>query len=765
MAMQLRYSGEFLSVRGDSWKCDILQESDTAFTTGDLIFPADEPLVIEWDETPVEEPVCGSRATLKIESPGDRTYADLYSVAPGQIKLNIYRNGSLFWSGTLDTEFYEEPYDRGSRYDVTLTFSDFGILDRKPYDLTGEKQIGEIISAALAKSGISYRYLRTCISSEVNGETMSLSSLSVRSGNFYDETDEPMTYREVLEGLLLPLALRVIQKDGTVFIYDINGLHSDSSASRIAWDGTGSVMGTGKVYNNVKVTFSPYAKAELLKGEIEYTDTCDRKWTQWGEDESYEVIYDGGAVPSGMTAPVCYSFFAGYYNDNKSDFDSFPYQTGYHSFTVFLSDVGKGVEELGPYSKYAKILAVNGGEDHECIMRGFVSGGLRRVTKSSAYIDVHSQLNSDYPDHIGESMLTTDGSVVYRSRKAFIPGAGSDAKAYLRMVVPMLVDPRYNPFEDPSDENESGNYSDFEAVSEASVKCAIVLYDENGNALYHYENETGTRQLFSSGMLGSWVAGDDATGQAWLSYYDPDKMGEGQGVLGWKNNRHHHHYYSSGKKYEKYIHALFRDMPDGLYMPYPPVGGYLQLTVYDGISLHTVFSRTEINKSMVLPFPLFYYSRWAAFKAPELSVVTSDSVMEEFTADDAEYTGMLNVDAKESLDLDTVCGTLDTDCPSAMGLYLLPSGDPLKTMTRAGRTHHPEQLLIGTLYSQYADRRTTLSGEVESEYSVTLLHTDDAQESGKVFLTTGEAMYAREGVSRSTFLEIRPDEYDDIIDG
>ncbi|MBQ6577223.1 MAG: hypothetical protein IJL91_05695 [Bacteroidales bacterium] len=761
MAMQLRYAGEFLSVRNDAWRCEILQESESAFIVGDLVFPADEPLVIEWEGTELEEPLCGSSATLKIESPGDRTYMDLYSVRAGNIKLNVFRNGSLFWSGTLDTEFYEEPYDRGSRYDVTLTFSDFGILDRKPFDLSGENSLAEIVSSALSRSGISYRSIRTCISSEVDGGTLTLSSLLVRSQNFFDETDEPMTYREVLEGILQPLALRMIQKDGTIFIYDLNGLYGNPSSSAIVWDGTGSVLGTGRVYNNVKVTFSPYAKAELLDGETEYTGTCDRKWAQWGEGNTYDVKYDGGDVPSGMTTPDCYSFFAGYYNDDESDFSAFPYQKGYHSFTVFLSDEGKGVEELGPYAKYARILAVNGGEDHECIMRGFVSGGLRTVSKSSAQLSVHSQLNSEYPRHIGENMTLTDGSVVFRSKKVLIPWAGEEAKAYLRMEVPMLVDPRYNPFEESGEENEKGNYEDFEKVSEASVKCSIVLYDANGTALYHYENEAGTEQLFSSGKVGSWIDGDDDTGLAWLSYYDPDKMGDGQAVLGWKNNRHHHNYYSSGNKYEKYIHTLFRDMPDGLYMPYPPTGGYLQLTVYDGISLHTVFSKTEITKSIVLPIPLFYYSRWAAFKAPELSIVSSDGSMKELTSDDAEYTGILNADARESLAIDTICGTLDEACVSSRGLYLLPSGEALKTMSRAGRTHHPEQLLIGTLYSQYADRKTTLSGETESDYASPHLFTDDAQPGDRLFITQAEVMYAREGTSRSTILEIRPDEYDD----
>ena len=153
MAKRLRYSGEFLSLHGDVWRCEILQEAASAFQVGELVFPADDPLTIEWDERSPEEPVCGSMATLTIESPGDRTYADLYTEVPGAIRLDVYRNDVLYWSGSADTETYNEPYDRGSHYDVELTFYDFGMLQRIPYNLTGKKTLREILEGALAASG------------------------------------------------------------------------------------------------------------------------------------------------------------------------------------------------------------------------------------------------------------------------------------------------------------------------------------------------------------------------------------------------------------------------------------------------------------------------------------------------------------------------------------------------------------------------------------------------------------------------------------
>lgn len=91
----------------------------------------------------------GSTATIQIESPGDRTYEDLYTIDVGKIRMDVYRNNSLYWSGALDPEFYEEPYERARHYVVSLTFSDFGILGRLKYNLSEMQPLHAILVHAL----------------------------------------------------------------------------------------------------------------------------------------------------------------------------------------------------------------------------------------------------------------------------------------------------------------------------------------------------------------------------------------------------------------------------------------------------------------------------------------------------------------------------------------------------------------------------------------------------------------------------------------
>ena len=152
--MYKRYAGEFAGTDGTLWRVEIHEDSETAFSTvGELSFPYDEPLLIEWEKRAKEEVIQGSSATLKLISPGDRTYIDLYQVKPCAVRLDVYRAGALYWRGTLDTELYEEPYESASGYTVSLTFSDFGVLARKKLYGHEVQSLRSILERALEFAG------------------------------------------------------------------------------------------------------------------------------------------------------------------------------------------------------------------------------------------------------------------------------------------------------------------------------------------------------------------------------------------------------------------------------------------------------------------------------------------------------------------------------------------------------------------------------------------------------------------------------------
>ena len=150
MALAKRYEGGFISIAGTHYRFEIWQEgwmggsSDIAVTS--------DPLTIEWSETDKLDPVQSSNAKLTLYSDDDRQFADLYTVQAGSIRLDIYREDVLYWSGTLDPELYEEPFAYKTDYGVEFTFSDLSMLDRLNWQETGFMTLQQVIETALSLS-------------------------------------------------------------------------------------------------------------------------------------------------------------------------------------------------------------------------------------------------------------------------------------------------------------------------------------------------------------------------------------------------------------------------------------------------------------------------------------------------------------------------------------------------------------------------------------------------------------------------------------
>lgn len=735
MAKALRYTGEFLSRKGDTWRVEILQD-DYSGDVGELTFEAEEPLVLDWRHTDKEEVICGCEATLRIESPGDRTYEDLYSIEVGKIRMDVYHENTLYWSGALDPEFYEEPYERACCYTVALTFSDFGILDRLKYNLAGVKTIREILLDALQRSTINYLGLDDYSYSSTffadSSEKAYPATLSVRSDNFFDEDGEASTLKEVIEGVLQPLALRMMQRNGKVYVYDLNGLYQSAPTRAITWDGDAQTMGVDKVANNIKVNFSPYSSAELLSGEIEY-----------GDEYSEEMV-NLDAAPGASY----YSYYPDYSDEHKqgSDWDYFLV-----NFTIFLSKNGSGLAYCG--GRYFHILPLVGGPS-ECsgVAWSLYSGG-------------HGALTSGYPKQILHTPGKESATALMQTHKAFLPKMGDSAAKYrVRLTLEMLLDARYNPFTEANAGNEKGNYETMKVgTGWAFVPVGVTLYDGDGNALCHYVN-SGVAKSYAKGHLayaqGSWEPGAASMGDAYLAYYDADDLKSSAGILGWKGNRHCIGRPLAG---QTVIYDSFKKMADGEYLPYPEQGGYLEVTVYTGVMCYDYDQKTEwSNTARWTEKKLYDKVRWLLYKAPKVEVVRKNLVFSDEELDDVEYTGYINKAAKEEISIDTICGTADTTSPTAKGIYVRTSDSlQIQRLQRAGVTDHPEKLLIGTLYSQYASRHATLSGDAELD-SGGLCKYSEQNQPGKVFMMSEDKQDVIADTAQAVYTEFNADEYEAI---
>lgn len=671
MAKYLRYFVESLSTDGHVVRAEILQESNSAFEPEELdIGSGDSPLVIKWTETDKISPVQGSTATLIIKSDSDRQllhFAEI--VAAGEVRLDVYRDGALWWSGTLDSEPYEEPYTSARNYDVTLTFSDFGTLNRIKWSRTGRESYAAILAACLSAAGFSYGQLVQHIStlqchSLPSGEPLDLSSLILNNDNFYDEEGKASSCFEVLKGILQPFALRIIQRAGNIYLYDLNAAHA-LNATDVEWKGNDAAISHDEVFNNATVTFSPYGSDAVLDGEVKVTDKTGNGTTvKTSYDYHTDEVLDGFVIR----------------HDTAVEAEGATLENGAMFFDIESAYSGDDASGILWGYRYGNAPLSDG----TCSLRG------QRATSCFN--------NGTETNHfVGQRIATFP--LQYLNRVSQVGGEWS--KYRLRINLDLLFDVRYNPFEEAGEYNEKRNFKTMtEKCGFVWVPVMVRLYDApGGTCLYHLENAglaLGTQKY--SSMYGTrWVQGAGTPGCFFLAYYDHDDRKGKTGVGGWAKNRRCIGYYTDE------LPSSWATMEAGEYVSLPNAGGYLEMSIYSGFHIRNRDIVTSIYSDNIV--------RWVAYKDAKITLVKKNG--QDISIDDQEDIAYINAAAQEEFSVDTILGTLSRDIPTATGRGLMYSNLTLhEKFIRGGVCDRLEKLLLGTIYSQYASRKLKLSGTV-----------------------------------------------------
>lgn len=770
--MEEIYRGQFVSRDEVVWTVSLLHRGgDPSGVPGELCFAATEPLLIEWPEQPKEAVLCGSRATLTLLSPGDRTYIDLYSEVPGEIMLEVFKDGGLYWTGSLDPEFYEEPYSTLSDYEVRLTFSDLGMLGRVRYELEGIQTLRSVLDSCVSAGGLTRlsvdeQYISTRITP--GGEPLSLSDLSVWSENFYDEDGEALLLSEVLEGMFQPLGLRVTQRGGRLWVYDLNGLYTLGTRRKVEWMSDDQLLGVDRVYSAVKITLSPYVKSGHLGPSECWTQPTDADATAL---QSIEGVERDGCVLWSYHYSVDLSLWL-----DATDC----------GFTLWTSEEGEGAELVDSAVRFFKLVPQEDGSPSEGVAvlwpgvagRENASGarvGWKLFGRKWSFV---TQANAPGPD----GARTGGGGVLWRSARMWLPPVGEGGALRLHVSLNMLMDCRFNPFEgavsllgsDTSSVDQKGWYDEWAYVGNlVYVPVTLKWQPEGTGQVYVWRNDEVVgrpldRPVLTLGdTLGHWEVYDQHSDQdpwqyGYLCWYDAEDRAGKTGVLGWKKNRP-----AINPHTDRLLTGL-SGVGEGQYVPYPVAGSrggrvWLEIRssgwmVCDGGvkpeklfgNRHGLWDATTQNGGKTW---------WCLMELPEISVVTSSRYAPSLCTDDVEYSGELNASAREALSIETICGTVAGGLPLSRGVYFRSvSLSPLEELTRGGRTSQAEVLLLGTLYSQYARRKTKLSGTTELPCAGLCVYSE-AMQGGKVFLLAGASEDAVSGTSESVLVELRPDEY------
>ncbi len=708
----LRYYSEFKDIENATYRIEILQEADSAFAPQEIVLAGD-PVTIEWGEVSKIDPVMGSGATLKLISMADGQFLDLYTVEVGAIRLDIYRNGALYWSGTIDTELYEEPYSLADRYVTEVTFSDFAVLERISWQERGVMTLADIINTCLVSSQVSYtelvKYISTTIPGE-NGALELLSNCAVSLENFYDEDGEAWNMRDVLEEVLRPFALRLKQKNGKIIIADFNGFF-DAKGVYVEWRGSDSVLSVEPTYNKVVVRYSPYSQAEIFNGAFDAETIIPNP-----EDGSLLGV-------TTIKTPLPGSSYNG--------FDT--YISSKYGATTSVQGVNVHAD-----ASLFRIAPDNNGNEAAGIAwgaRGPLSTWVGNAPITQTWADPYS----------GGILMSTSRIPLQRGASNY----------EIRLRLDLLCDPRSNPFENAEDGNNEAEWKDFEdAVSFCMVPCFVKLYGVDGK-IYSYTNKDLFKDSYESNFWeiykenkGYWTDITTVNNPLWLSYYDEGDRKKKTGLGGWQTNKH-----SIGGYVGKSIPKDITLNIAGEKIPMPPVAGELQVFVYSGLWLSPSVLGYDVDPNVVSSL------RWVLYKDLKVDVVSHSG--REIDVEDVEISAWINKAAENELPVDTYIGTAMSKLPLARGVTLRNTDfAPITAISRADFSGSIERLLIGSIYSQYARRKNTIAGIVKlvPEESVLL----NKSEVSSRYIILSETEYLGDARADIKMAEFEKDSYEGI---
>lgn len=757
MAIITTHTGSFYAK--DNSKIDIIlwrTTGDAVATPVEMVFPYDEPIIIEYSEVEKHDVIWSSTATLLVLSETDMQYLELYSVKAGSVFMTVKRNGSIYWVGSLDTETYEEPYATSKNYFVSLTFSDFGVLHRFNAStiLPSIFTLAELIDLVKSRTFGEYSSNFTTIFSRatsIDGGLISLSLMQYRLDNFNSDEEDASLY-DILEATLAPYDLHIVQANSCISLFDTHSM-AVKELLKINWQSTDQMLYVAPTYNNVILNVTTNSNNESAIGEAKWPYDLFSRWEQ---------------ALSGILTHEGYSFTdsKGNFLNAKAYYPDMAHPEDYQDLAFGLlrgsasGDVDGTVSTNGYY--IYNIQNLNGaGDSDKCYLRSVCRPNGRIVG------------DSDKPYNAGGL-----SSVTFLTINAgyYAPLADVDrGDAFLRLTLPMMLSGRMNPFGD-NDNNDVGQAWLRQRSNIVQVPVIIDLLNDQGNVIYHYDNSNIARSKdLTNWQYGQWKNGEayitsyvDITDksaiqaewskhEAWLSYYSPETVGaDDKSVFdeekGFVTNRH-----TIGYRCKGTFNSLFKQDCEGEMIPYPPTGGYLRIRVLTGffnydIGLadegfcYTSGTRAELNTNIM----------WHGYERPSSVLVRGDYKHSDISQDDLSYMAEVDSDAKESLEIDLKCGT--SHVPSAR-CTLYYDGKALTEATRGGTEASIEELLLNTLFSNYYGRHLKLSGTVKigSEGHNQLMFYDGHLGRETKFIRTGWVENLHEGTAEGVFEEVSED--------
>lgn len=269
------------------------------------------------DEEFVYTPTRFSTATLHIF--GGDYLQDLFSTDYRMCRVTLYEGDRMIWRGFIKPEIYTQDY-RNVKFNLDLEcYSAMSVLEYVDYKQKGESRgfvtLWDLLKQCIEESRGEYGFVYLphvygTDQSAFNAWNNPLSEMSVSEQNFFDEDDNPMTYKNVLEEIMKLLNWTCVDYMGDLYFLDINNQDGEyyqygpstfskvqagsMSVQDIGFSGDGHTLDIAPGYNKVTIRCSNYPVGDALPDTsfdtLKYLTSKDTKIYQ-SNTQGYKVTH------------------------------------------------------------------------------------------------------------------------------------------------------------------------------------------------------------------------------------------------------------------------------------------------------------------------------------------------------------------------------------------------------------------------------------------------------------------------------------------
>lgn len=316
MSYRLIYTLPFNGIDGKDYTIKIEKEGYQG-TSSELTGQPSPFTVTLSDEEFVYTPTRFSTATLHIF--GGDYLQDLFSTDYRMCRVTLYEGDRMIWRGFIKPEIYTQDY-RNVKFNLDLEcYSAMSVLEYVDYKQKGESRgfvtLWDLLKQCIEESRGEYGFVYLphvygTDQSAFNAWNNPLSEMSVSEQNFFDEDDNPMTYKNVLEDIMKLMNWTCVDYMGDLYFIDINNQDGEyyqygpstfskvqagsMSVQDIGFSGDGHTLDIAPGYNKVTIRCSNYPVGDALPDTsfdtLKYLTSKDTKIYQ-SNTQGYKVTH------------------------------------------------------------------------------------------------------------------------------------------------------------------------------------------------------------------------------------------------------------------------------------------------------------------------------------------------------------------------------------------------------------------------------------------------------------------------------------------